>query len=138
MGSILDSSIVAAAQRARQDPADFFARVVEAVGGQKVALSAIGYTELVHGHHRCITDIQRERSRQFLDALISRLPIYAYTQDAAEIAGRIDAEQRSARITIPIADLYIGATALSLGFSVLTANVRHFNLIPGLRVLPFV
>jgi len=32
-------------------------------------------------------------------------------------------------------DLLIGATALSLGFSVLTTNMRHFKLIPGLNVL---
>ncbi|MGD0796083.1 MAG: hypothetical protein ABR910_00035 [Acidobacteriaceae bacterium] len=32
-------------------------------------------------------------------------------------------------------DLLIGATALSLGFSVMTENVRHFKLIPGLDVI---
>src|SRR5579863_5247145 len=38
---------------------------------------------------------------------------------------------------IPFPDLLIGATALSLGFSVLTANLRHFRLIPGLSVKHF-
>jgi predicted nucleic acid-binding protein len=37
---------------------------------------------------------------------------------------------------IPFGDLLIGATALSLGFSVLTANLRHFQKIPGLTVVP--
>jgi predicted nucleic acid-binding protein len=40
-------------------------------------------------------------------------------------------------IAVPFADLLIGATALSLGYSVLTANVRHFNLIPDLTVVSF-
>jgi len=31
--------------------------------------------------------------------------------------------------------LLIGATALSLGFSLLTVNLRHFKLIPGLNVI---
>jgi predicted nucleic acid-binding protein len=70
--------------------------------------------------------------------LTARLPIYPYTRAVAEIAGRIDAEQRSMRITIPTPDLYIGATALLLGYSVLTHNLRHFQLIPGLQVIPFV
>jgi predicted nucleic acid-binding protein len=42
-----------------------------------------------------------------------------------------------AGVTIPFSDLLIGATALSLGFSVLTANLRHFRLIPNLDVIEF-
>ena len=38
---------------------------------------------------------------------------------------------------IPFADLLIGATALSLNFAVLTVNLRHFRLIPGLSVISF-
>jgi hypothetical protein len=33
---------------------------------------------------------------------------------------------------IPLSDLLIGASALELGYSVGIANVRHFQLIPGL------
>jgi tRNA(fMet)-specific endonuclease VapC len=51
------------------------------------------------------------------------------------LAGRIDGEQQAKGVTVPIGDLLIGATALSLGFSVLTVNPRHFRLIPGLPVL---
>jgi predicted nucleic acid-binding protein len=36
---------------------------------------------------------------------------------------------------IPFVDLLIGATALSLGFSIFTVNMRHFKKIPGLNVL---
>jgi predicted nucleic acid-binding protein len=57
--------------------------------------------------------------------------------ESAEIAAQIDAEQKAQGIVIPFADLLIGATALSLGFSVLTTNLRHFRLIPGLEVIPF-
>jgi predicted nucleic acid-binding protein len=32
-------------------------------------------------------------------------------------------------------DLLIGATALEIGYAVVTANVRHFRLIPGLNVI---
>jgi len=51
------------------------------------------------------------------------------------IAGRIDGEQRKRGIIVPFGDLLIRATALSLGFSVLTVNVKHFRLIPGLTVI---
>jgi len=31
----------------------------------------------------------------------------------------------------------IGVTALELGYSVATTNVRHFQMIPGLDIVPF-
>ncbi len=51
------------------------------------------------------------------------------------LAGRLDGEQRSRGVIIPFADLLIGATALALGYSVLTVNARHFERIPGLTVV---
>lgn len=61
--------------------------------------------------------------------------MYPYNDQTALLAGRIDGEQTARGVLIPFPDLLIGATALSLGYSVLTANVRHFNLIPGLNVM---
>ena len=43
--------------------------------------------------------------------------------------------QQSRGIIIPFGDLLIGATALEVGYSMVTANVRHFRLIPGLTVV---
>jgi predicted nucleic acid-binding protein len=51
------------------------------------------------------------------------------------LAGKIDGEQQSRGITIPFGDLLIGATALEVGYCMLTVNVRHFRLIPGLAVV---
>jgi predicted nucleic acid-binding protein len=51
------------------------------------------------------------------------------------LAGKIDGEQQAKGVTVPFGDLLIGATALSLGFSVLTVNLRHFRLIPDLQIL---
>ena len=53
------------------------------------------------------------------------------------LAGKIDGEQRAQGVTIPFADLLIGVTALEHGYSVVTVNVRHFRLIPGLSVVQF-
>jgi predicted nucleic acid-binding protein len=70
-----------------------------------------------------------------MEELLRSLTVYPYTQETAMLAGRIDGEQQSLGITIPFSDLLIGATALSLSFNILTVNVRHFRLIPGLSVL---
>jgi len=49
-------------------------------------------------------------------------------------AGRIDGESQTKGVRIPLSDLLIGASALELGYEVGTHNVRHFQLIPGLRL----
>jgi len=63
------------------------------------------------------------------------IEVVPYTRATAFLAGRIDGEQRALGVTIPSIDLLIGVTALEIGYSVVTANVRHFNLIPVLHVI---
>lgn len=53
----------------------------------------------------------------------------------AQLAGRIEGEQAAKGISIAVEDLIIGATALHLGFDVATLNVRHFQSIPGLKLV---
>jgi predicted nucleic acid-binding protein len=54
----------------------------------------------------------------------------------ARIAAKIDADGKQSGSVIPFADLLIGATALQFGYAVGTRNLRHFRMIPGLRVVP--
>ena len=75
--------------------------------------------------------------RLFLETLINDLPVFDYTLEIARLAGRIDGEETMKGNIIPFIDLLIGATALHLGYSLMTTNVRHFRLIPGLDVIPF-
>jgi tRNA(fMet)-specific endonuclease VapC len=137
MGLILDSSVPIRAERTGESPSSLIRRVASIAGQQEIALSAIGYTELVHGVHRGGTNTHRRLAQAYLDDLIAVLPIYPYTAEVADIAGRVDAEERIKGFHIPFADLLIGATALELGFAILTSNERHFRLIPGLTVIPF-
>jgi predicted nucleic acid-binding protein len=38
-------------------------------------------------------------------------------------------------VSIPLADLLIGVSALELGYALGTANIRHFQLIQGLVIV---
>jgi predicted nucleic acid-binding protein len=51
------------------------------------------------------------------------------------LAGRVNAEQVREELSIDFPDLIIGATALHLGFDVVTLNVRHFQMIPDLNIV---
>ena len=135
MGLILDSSIVVAAERRGEAVEELLKRVIGTVGDQDTALSSVGLTELVHGMYRAQTPELKLRRQRYLDELLRDLTVYPYTRETAMLAGRIDGEQQARGVTIPFGDLLIGATALSLEFSVLTVNLRHFNLIPGLNVI---
>lgn len=135
MGLILDSSVIIDAERRGETVEKLIERVVTAAGDQEAALSAVGLTELVHGLYRAKTSAIRSRRQAFLDELLADLTVYPYTKETAMLAGKLDGEQQSKGVVIPFEDLLIGATALSLGYSVLTVNIRHFRKVPGLQVV---
>jgi len=137
MGLVLDSSVAIAAERQGDTVTQLLKQIVAAIGDQESVLSAIGLTELVHGIYRAQTPQARARREAFIHELLDDVEVYPYTKDTALLAGRIDGEQQERGITIPFSDLLIGATALLYGYSVLTVNVRHFRLIPGLSIVQF-
>ncbi len=52
----------------------------------------------------------------------------------AEKAGQLAYQLRITGYACDLADAVIGVTAMDLGASVLTANIKHFEVIPGLKV----
>jgi tRNA(fMet)-specific endonuclease VapC len=137
VGLILDSSVVVAAERRAETVEELLKQIIRSTGDQDAALSSVGLTELVHGMYRAQSPELKLRRQRFLDELLRDVTVYPYTRETALLAGRIDGEQQARGVTVPFGDLLIGATALSLGFGVLTSNARHFNLIPGLTVVSF-
>ena len=57
------------------------------------------------------------------------------TLEIACSIGRIEGQQAVRGISLPFEDLAIGVTALELGFEVATLNVRHFQMIPSLKIV---
>jgi predicted nucleic acid-binding protein len=135
MGLILDSSIVIAAERRGDSVPQLLRQVAAVVGDERVALSSVGLTELVHAVYRAHIPLVRGRRELFLKQLLLDLEVVPYTKDTALLAGRLDGEQRARGVTIPSVDLLIGVTALEHGYSLATINLRHFRLIPGLNVV---
>jgi predicted nucleic acid-binding protein len=127
--------VVIAAERRGDNVTQMLKQIVAATGDQRAVLSAVGLTELVHGIYRAQTAQARSRRESFIRELLNDVEVYSYAKETALLAGKIDGEQQSRGITIPFGDLLIGATALEVGYSVLTVNVRHFRLIPSLTVV---
>jgi predicted nucleic acid-binding protein len=135
MGLILDSSVAIAVERRGENVTQMLKQIVAATGDQRTVLSSVGLTELVHGIYRAQSAQARSRRDSFIRELLSVVEVYPFTKETALLAGKIDGEQQGKGVVIPFVDLLIGATALEVGYSILTFNVRHFRLIPGLTVL---
>lgn len=49
--------------------------------------------------------------------------------------GQIDGQEAAKGNVLPFHDLLIAAAAIEQGYAVLTHNLRHFERVPGLKVL---
>jgi predicted nucleic acid-binding protein len=132
---MLDSSILIAGERRGETVKRVIERVRAAHGDQESALSVISIIELTHGIYRAKLDAERLRRKAFTDELARDMIVHPVSLAIAQLAGRIEGEQAARGISIAIEDLIIGATALYIGFDLATLNVRHFQAIPGLRVV---
>lgn len=135
MGLVLDSTVFIAAERqgltARQTLADIGSRFP----GEQFALSVVTVIELAHGVARADSPQRRTTRQRYLDELVLASPVHPITIPIALRAGQIDGESTAKGIRIAFPDLLIGVTALELGYRIATANLRHFQAIPGLAVL---
>jgi predicted nucleic acid-binding protein len=135
VGLILDSTVVISAERRGQSVHQILGQFKTAYGEVGVGLSVVTIVELTHGVERAGTEERRERRQAFVDELIRDIPVHPVSLEIARLAGRIEGGQAAQGVTIAFEDLLIAATALQLGFGVVTGNVRHFRVIPGLTVV---
>jgi predicted nucleic acid-binding protein len=135
MGIVLDSSVLISAERNGQNARQVMSDVLRKSGDTDVALSVISLSELAHGAARADTPERKRKREQMIQELLGALPIYPITSAVALRTGQMDGANQAKGVRVPLADLLIGATALEIGYTVATGNLRHFQQIPGLRVM---
>lgn len=96
------------------------------------AISVISYGELVFGAHAS------QRVTENL-AKVYRLkeifPLIDLTPAIMDTFGALKAQLRKNGTPVDDFDLLIGATALAIGYCVVTNNQRHYTNIPGVQVV---
>jgi tRNA(fMet)-specific endonuclease VapC len=97
-------------------------------------VAAITIAELWHGVERASAP-HKTRRQQYLRTVLAPLPILPYTEETAYEHARIWAELEAAGKMIGAYDLIVAATAMERGSLVATFNRRHFEAVPGLKVL---
>jgi tRNA(fMet)-specific endonuclease VapC len=142
MGTVLDTTVFIELERAvRGLPAarampEMAQRLESQLGArEEVAIAAITASELLHGVHRA-TDEHRGRRAAFVEAVLAAFPTLSFDLLVARVHARLWAGLASSGTEIGAHDRLVAATAMSAGWRVGTANVRHFDRIPGLDMAP--
>jgi len=130
MGVILDTSVLIEAERRETEIRQF----AQSRKGEVFGLSIISVAELLHGVHRADSTKRRLKRSAYVEKVIELIPIYDFGISVARIYADIWSDLSKRGVQIGAHDLIIGATALSLGFSVATFNKRHFERIDGLNI----
>ncbi len=94
-----------------------------------VFISLISWMEFAEGY-----GTEREEScHEFL----SRFPLLLPDISIAWRASRLSRQLREQGRRVGDHDLWIAATAMELGKPVVTRNIKHFRLIPGLQLIAY-
>jgi tRNA(fMet)-specific endonuclease VapC len=141
MGTLLDTTVFIELERAiRRLPA---ASAMDQVSGhleeqlgatEEVGIAVITASELLHGVHQA-TPEYRARREAFVEGVLAAFPPFPFDLLAARAHARLWAGLASSGIDVGAHDRLVAATAITAGWRVGTANVKHFERIPGLEVL---
>lgn len=142
MGTVLDTTVFIELERAmRALPAERamqeVAERLEAQLGESedVGIAAITASELLHGVHRA-TKEHRGQRETFVESILAAFPVIAFDLLVARVHARLWTGLVSSGSEVGAHDRLVAATALSAGWRIATANIHHFNRIPGLDVMP--
>ena len=127
MGLLVDTTVFIDLERSAEALETTF-------GDEEIYLAAVSASELLHGVHRADTAVRRAKRDKYVEGILSHLPILVFDLAVARVYAQVWSDLRAAGVNIGAHDLQIGATALFHELTVLTANVRDFNRIPGLQV----
>lgn len=135
LGVVLDSSIVITAER-RSLPVPQLIEAIHASHGEiELSLSPVTVAELVHGIYRAKTADIGQRRREFVNEIVELLPLHPIGLQTGYLVGQIEGQEAARGNVLPFNDLLIAAAAIEQGYAILTENMRHFEKIPGVRVL---
>jgi len=133
MGVIFDTSILAGLERTSSSIEKF----IKGRENEPFGISMITVSELLHAVHRADSETRRQQREAFVERIIELFPIYPFDSNVSRVYARIWAQLIKKGIVVGAHDLMIASTCLSLEFSVLTAEIRDYRKIEGLKIEEF-
>lgn len=107
-------------------------RTPEGIEPGIACISAVTRAELRYGVAR---RPDATRLARVVDAFITGVETWPWGSDAADAYGSLRAHLERGGVTISVADTMIAAHALVADATLVTANGRHFERVPGLDLL---
>ena len=129
MGTLIDSSVLIAAERGRLD----VDTVLAAGADEQLGIAAITASELLHGTHR-LGGVRLMQARAFVELWFGVLPVVPFDLRTAHVHAALAADLARKGTPIGAHDLIIAATAVQLGYAVATRDRRSFGRVDGLAV----
>ena len=114
----------------KHKPESVFQKLQE-VEPEDVCISSITYAELVHGVEKSAAV---EKNRLALSLLLANIEILDFDADAAGCYGKIRADLERKGTPIGSLDMMIAGHAQSLGYTVVTNNVKEFSRVNDLKI----
>jgi predicted nucleic acid-binding protein len=127
---LIDASILIESERGRLDLEQHLAQRQQ----EEFFLSVVTASELLHGVHRAIQPEVRAKRAAFVEAILERFPLLPVDLATARTHAQAWAELAAAGMMIGPHDLWLAATCIAHGLTMVTANVREFTRVPGLAV----
>jgi tRNA(fMet)-specific endonuclease VapC len=128
---LLDTN--ALAEPVRPAPAAAFLKRFRA-NETKLAVASVTLHEALYGIERLPDGKRKETLRQYVREVVTKMSALPYDAKAAEWHARERARLDAAGRTMPYADGQIAAVAAVNALTLVTANVRDFRHVEGLRV----
>lgn len=128
MGFLIDACVLIEAERGRLDLGTQCARHPDA----GVFLSVITASELLHGVYRAASSERQVRRAAFVEAILARLDVLDVDLPTARAHSRLWADLAASGTTVGPHDLWLAATCIARGLTLVTANAREFARVPGL------
>lgn len=97
----------------------------------EICVSAITYAELTYGVEKSMAV---EKNRLALALLFSNIEVLDFNTKAAIHYGKIRAYLEKQGTPIGSLDMMIAAHAMSLGYTVVTNNIKEFERVPDLKL----
>jgi tRNA(fMet)-specific endonuclease VapC len=101
---------------------------------KEVFLSVISVSELLHGAHRAVDPAVRARRLAFVEAILTRFPVLEIDLEVARAHAALWSDLTQRGEMIGAHDAWIAATCIAHDLTLITANIREFNRVAGLRV----
>lgn len=130
MGVLIDPSVLIGLERGHPAIADELSGRED----EEFFLSVVSASELLHGVHRAKAPDVRARRSAFVEAVLSRFPLLSIDLPTARTHSQLWAELASTGKMIGPHELWIAAACIAHGLSLVTANAREFERVPGLRI----